>query len=111
MKRISIAATVLVVIAAAGCSLIHSRAKEEPGEPFYRKYLVAGNPLDERILEQERLVEAEPDSADLRNDFGNLLDHADDGGAVDAESVVAHQRLARQLQQDSLVRRLGFGHE
>jgi tetratricopeptide (TPR) repeat protein len=73
MKRISMASTVLVVIAAAGCSLIHPRAKEEPGEPFYRKYLVAGNPLDERILEQERLVEGEPDSAGLRNDFGNLL--------------------------------------
>jgi tetratricopeptide (TPR) repeat protein len=48
-------------------------AKDEPKEPFYRKYLVAGNPLDERILEEERRVNAAPDSADRRNDFGNLL--------------------------------------
>jgi len=48
-------------------------ADEKSGEPFYRKYLVAGNPQDERILEEERRVNAEPDSADRRNDFGNLL--------------------------------------
>src|SRR5262249_40249217 len=44
-----------------------------PDPPFYRKYLVAGNPLDERILAQEKRVEADPDNADLRSDFGNLL--------------------------------------
>ena len=48
-------------------------ADQKNGEPFYRKYLVAGNPLDDRILEEERRVQAEPDSADRRNDFGNLL--------------------------------------
>ena len=42
-------------------------------EPFYRRYLVAGNPLDDRIAEQEKRVQATPDSAALRNDFGNLL--------------------------------------
>jgi tetratricopeptide (TPR) repeat protein len=42
-------------------------------EPFYRRYLVAGNPLDDRIREQERRVQADPSSATLRNDFGNLL--------------------------------------
>lgn len=42
-------------------------------EPFYRRYLVAGNPLDEKILAQEKRVDADPNSADLRNDFGNLL--------------------------------------
>jgi tetratricopeptide (TPR) repeat protein len=59
----------LVAIAAAAIAL----AKDELKEPFYRKYLVAGNPLDDRILEEERRVNAEPDSADRRNDFGNLL--------------------------------------
>jgi lipopolysaccharide biosynthesis regulator YciM len=34
---------------------------------------VAGAPLDERIREQEKRVAANPDSADLHNDFGNLL--------------------------------------
>lgn len=50
-------------------------AEKEPrtDEPFYRKYLVPGNPLDEKILQQEKRVQANPDSADLRNDFGNLL--------------------------------------
>src|SRR6266508_308505 len=47
--------------------------EKKPQEPFYRRYLVAGNPLDEKILEQEKRVEADPKSADLRNDFGNLL--------------------------------------
>jgi tetratricopeptide (TPR) repeat protein len=47
--------------------------EKKPQEPFYRRYLVAGNPLDERIREQEKRVEADPKSADLRNDFGNLL--------------------------------------
>lgn len=42
-------------------------------EPFYRKYLIAGAPLDDRILEQEKKVVANPDQAALRNDFGNLL--------------------------------------
>jgi hypothetical protein len=42
-------------------------------EPFYRRYLVAGNALDDRIRDQEKRVEADPKSADLRNDFGNLL--------------------------------------
>lgn len=48
-------------------------ADQKNGEPFYRKYLVAGDPLDDRIAEEERRVAAQPDSADLRNDFGNLL--------------------------------------
>src|SRR5262249_19171718 len=42
-------------------------------EPFYRKYLTPGNPLDDRILEQEKRLAADPDNADLHNDFGNLL--------------------------------------
>src|SRR5579864_8019399 len=46
---------------------------EKKGEPFYRKYLVPGAPLDDRIREQEKRVEQSPDNADLRNDFGNLL--------------------------------------
>jgi tetratricopeptide (TPR) repeat protein len=42
-------------------------------EPFYRRYLIPGNALDDRIREQERRVQADPSSATLRNDFGNLL--------------------------------------
>ncbi len=73
MKRLTIATmTVAAAAAAAGCGLIHAK-RENANEPFYRRYLVAGEPLDDRIVEQERRVEAQPDSADLRNDFGNLL--------------------------------------
>jgi Tetratricopeptide repeat len=47
--------------------------KKPTPEPFYRKYLVVGDPLDDKIAEQERRVEASPNDANLRNDFGNLL--------------------------------------
>lgn len=67
--RNKLSALFLVAIAVATIAF----ANNEPKEPFYRKYLVAGNPIDERILEEERRVNAEPDSADLRNDFANLL--------------------------------------
>lgn len=45
----------------------------KPDEPFYRRFLVPGDPLDEKILEQEKRVQANPTSALLHNDFGNLL--------------------------------------
>jgi len=63
------------IFAAVGVAVIAAPAlaEQKNGEPFYRKYLVPGNPLDDRILEEERRVNAEPDSADRRNDFGNLL--------------------------------------
>ncbi|MPN22651.1 hypothetical protein SDC9_170034 [bioreactor metagenome] len=43
-------------------------------------------------------------------DFGDLLDHAHDGGTVDAELIIPHQRLTRQLQQNALVGWCGNGH-
>jgi len=43
------------------------------GEPFYRRFLAAGNPIDDRILEYEKRLAASPDSPELHNDFGNLL--------------------------------------
>ena len=46
---------------------------EKSGTPFYRQYLVPGDPLDDQILEQEKRVEASPQDAALRTDFGNLL--------------------------------------
>jgi tetratricopeptide (TPR) repeat protein len=60
-------ALLLLVCGAAG------KDKDKDKEPFYRKYLVPGDPLDEKIKAQEKRVEAEPGSAALRNDFGNLL--------------------------------------
>ena len=75
MKTVSIAAIIVVAAGAVGCHVFVKRHKDQPyaAEPFYRKYLVAGNTLDDQIAEEERRVEAEPDDANLRNDFGNLL--------------------------------------
>lgn len=69
MKRIFFGAVLLAMLLPG---LIRG-GERKPQEPFYRRYLVAGNPLDDKILEQEKRVKADPSSADLRNDFGNLL--------------------------------------
>ncbi|HEY3123375.1 MAG TPA: tetratricopeptide repeat protein [Thermoanaerobaculia bacterium] len=71
MKKLGVVALALAAILLPGLILGEKDKKSE--EPFYRKYLLAGNPLDDKILEQEKRVAASPDSADLRNDFGNLL--------------------------------------
>jgi tetratricopeptide (TPR) repeat protein len=42
-------------------------------EPFYRHFLVPGDPLDEAILLQERRIEEDPGNAALHNDMGVLL--------------------------------------
>ena len=63
-----------IVLAVAGVAAVAaSDSKTSPPEPFYRKYLVPGSPLDDKIIEQEKRVEAQPDDASLRNDLGNLL--------------------------------------
>lgn len=65
-----------LIAGAIGLALVLPAAAakdKKPEEPFYRRYLIPGNPLDEKIKEQEKRVEANPKSADLRNDFGNLL--------------------------------------
>jgi hypothetical protein len=41
--------------------------------PFYEKYLVFGDPLDDEIRAMEKRIEAEPGNANLHNDLGNLL--------------------------------------
>ncbi len=71
MKKKTLAST--LAAAAVGVTAALALADQKNGEPFYRKYLVAGNATDDRILEEERRVNEEPESADRRNDFGNLL--------------------------------------
>jgi Tetratricopeptide repeat len=66
-------AAVLIAMIPGGWGSGDGRDSKKPAAPFYRKYLVTGNPLDDQILEQERRVEASPQDANLRNDFGNLL--------------------------------------
>jgi tetratricopeptide (TPR) repeat protein len=41
--------------------------------PFYEKYLVFGNPLDDEIRAMEKRIEEQPGDANLHNDLGNLL--------------------------------------
>ena len=41
--------------------------------PFYEKYLIFGDPLDDEIRVMEKRIEAEPGNANLHNDLGNLL--------------------------------------
>jgi len=62
----------LALLVPSDAALAGSDKKPTP-EPFYRKYLVPGDPLDDKIVEQEKRVEASPDDANLRNDLGNLL--------------------------------------
>ncbi|MCA1580576.1 MAG: tetratricopeptide repeat protein [Acidobacteria bacterium] len=51
-----------------------AQAREKKSEePFYRRYLIVGNPLDDRIRAQEKRIASDPDSAPLHNDLGNLL--------------------------------------
>lgn len=68
-----IGAFVLALAAVAGVARDTKAGNARAPEPFYRKYLVPGNPLDDQIVEQERRIEASPDDPALRNDFGNLL--------------------------------------
>ena len=60
-------------IGAALLALAFTARAGDKKPPFYRSYLIAGDPLDDKIRDQEKRVEADPNSAALRNDFGNLL--------------------------------------
>jgi hypothetical protein len=62
-----------IVLALAGVAAAPASDSKKAAEPFYRKYLVPGAPLDDKIVEQEKRVEAHPDDASLHNDLGNLL--------------------------------------
>lgn len=78
MKRFGIAVTAAVLLALAMQAPVRAVDKDKDSdkkspEPFYRKYLVPGAQLDDRIRDQEKRVAANPNSADLHNDFGNLL--------------------------------------
>ena len=74
MKRWTcVLALALAPAGMAGQGSSAASAPKKTTEPFYRKYLVAGDPLDDQIVEQEHRVDASPNDANLRNDLGNLL--------------------------------------
>jgi Tetratricopeptide repeat len=63
----------LTLLAAAVAASSAAQPEGASKEPFYRKYLVPGNKLDDRILEQEQRIADSPNDASLHNDMGNLL--------------------------------------
>jgi hypothetical protein len=63
----------LTILAGGAAAVFAASPEGAAKEPFYRKYLVPGNKLDDRILEQEQRIAASPDDASLHNDMGNLL--------------------------------------
>jgi tetratricopeptide (TPR) repeat protein len=72
-RRIWIGAGLLALAFTARAGDDASEKDKNRKLPFYRSYLIVGNPLDDKIRDQEKRVEADPNSAPLRNDFGNLL--------------------------------------
>jgi len=63
----------LTLLAASAAASSAAPPESAPKEPFYRKYLVPGNKIDDRILEQEKRIADSPNDASLHNDMGNLL--------------------------------------
>jgi tetratricopeptide (TPR) repeat protein len=71
-KRTGLAmASVAILLPAAGGG--QQKESGKPTEPFFHQFLIPGNPLDEKLLAQEKRVAENPGSAALRNDYGNLL--------------------------------------
>jgi hypothetical protein len=76
--KLRILAPVLVLAAAGAAAQTNETPEAKPAPkptpaPFYEKYLIHGNALDDQISEQEKRIQASPDDANLRTDFGNLL--------------------------------------
>ena len=60
-------------LAFAGVAAAKDKKNDKPSEPFFHQFLIPGDPLDENLLLQEKRVAENPESAAMRNDFGNLL--------------------------------------
>ncbi len=74
MRKWTFAAALALAAAPALTASDESKNAANPAQdPFYKKYLVPGNPLDDEILAMEKKIEVMPGDAALRNDFGNLL--------------------------------------
>jgi len=69
-KGAMIAAALLLLAGPAGGG---EKGAAKSGEPFFHQFLIPGDPLDEKLLAQEKRIAENPTSAELRNDFGNLL--------------------------------------
>ena len=67
------AVALLAAIASAGVASGKDKSGDKPAEPFFHQFLIPGDRLDENLLLQEKRVAENPESAAMRNDFGNLL--------------------------------------
>jgi hypothetical protein len=56
-----------------GPAAAKDKGADKPSEPFFHQFLIPGDPLDEKLLLQEKRVAENPNDAAMRNDFGNLL--------------------------------------
>lgn len=83
MRRLLITTT--AALALTGCSLLPRHHAANPYEKpvFYAKYLDPANALDQRIHQHLGALRANPESAPLHNDLGQLL--VDKGFPKDAE--------------------------
>jgi tetratricopeptide (TPR) repeat protein len=68
-----VAALVSAAFLAAGPASGKDKGTAKPSEPFFHQFLIPGDPLDEKLLLQEKRVAESPNDAAMRNDYGNLL--------------------------------------
>jgi tetratricopeptide (TPR) repeat protein len=124
MKRLFVMAFAALILAGCGASV---RLHHRTGNPyqrtlFYAKYLTPGNPLDDQISATVNGLRADPHSAPLHNQLGQLLSQK--GFPKDAEleferAVNEDRRfypawynlaLLRSARSDYAGARIAFGH-
>ena len=80
----------LTLLAASAAASSAAPPESAPKEPFYRKYLVPGNKIDDRILEQEKRIADSPLSEVV---ITNSVPLSEEGKAVPKFKVVSVARL------------------
>jgi hypothetical protein len=98
---------IAALLAAAGTSaFLAARPADEkkPTVPFYRKYLVPGNKLDDQIIEQEQRISGAPNDAALHNDMGNLL-----AARHFAHEAAEQYEIASKLDKDNFISYYNLG--
>jgi tetratricopeptide (TPR) repeat protein len=64
---------VLAALALSGCTLLHRSSNPYEKPPVYTRFLTTGSALDQQIRVTYDAVRANPNSAPLHNDLGQLL--------------------------------------